>query len=154
MTHAGGGGAASEAPPPVLPRWPLRTPAVLSVAGPHAIPVSTAVRAGDDRIVFALGGRRETLRRLRADPRAALTVLADGLAFSASGRVAVIRERLDASSGVAALELRVERVHDHLADGRTELLAPARWRWREERAAGYDRAILAELEALAARADR
>ena len=136
--------------PAPLPRWPLRTPAVLSVAGPHAIPVSTAVRAGDDRIVFALGGRRETLGRLRADRRAALTVLAEGLAFSALGAVAVLRDPLEASGGVVALELRVEHVKDHLADGRTEMLAPARWRWREDRAAGYDRAILAELERLAA----
>ena len=31
----------------MLPEWPEGTVAVLSTAGPHAIPVSTAVRAGD-----------------------------------------------------------------------------------------------------------
>lgn len=140
---------ASGDPRPVLPRWPLRTAATLAVAGPHAIPVSTAVRAGDDRILLALGGRRETLARLREDPRAALLVLAKGLAFTAHGRATVISEPLEASSGVVAVELRVDRVQDHLADGRTEMLAAARWRWHDERAAAYDRAILAELEALA-----
>ena len=51
-----------------FPTWPPGTPAILCVAGPHAIPVSSYVRAGDDRIVVALGSRRETLARLRADP--------------------------------------------------------------------------------------
>ena len=60
----------------MLPTWPPGTPAVLCVAGPHAIPVSSYVRAGDDRILLALGSRRETLARLRADPGAAFCVLA------------------------------------------------------------------------------
>ena len=58
---------------------------MLCAAGPHAIPVSTAVRAGDDRVLFALGREREILRRLRDDPRAALLVMGEGLAFTAHG---------------------------------------------------------------------
>ena len=78
-----------------LPHWPPGTAAVLCVAGPHAIPVSTAIRAGDDRLVFALGRRRDALARLREDPRAALCMLAEGLAFTAHGEISVLREELE-----------------------------------------------------------
>jgi len=40
-------------------------------------------------------------------------------------------------------------VQDHLADGRTEMLSGARWRWRDEGAAAADAMIQAELERLA-----
>jgi hypothetical protein len=136
--------------PQPLPEWRLRTPAVLCAAGPHAIPVSTGVRASGDRLLFALGGRRETLQRLREDPRAAYCLLGSDLAFTAYGRVRVVEEQLEVAP-VAALELRVERVQDHLTDGRTELLEPARWRWRDERAREKDREVLAALERLAGR---
>src|SRR5215212_8098978 len=97
-----------------LPRWERGTPAVVCVAGPHAIPVSTAVRAGGDRIVFALGRERETLRRLRDEPRAALLVMGAGLAFTAYGEARVLAEELEAADTVVAVELRVARVQDHL----------------------------------------
>lgn len=135
-----------------LPSWPEGTPAVLSVAGPRLIPVSTAVRAGDARILFALGGRRETLARLRRDATCALCVIADGVAFTAEGSAAVLLEEMRSNAGVAALELHAERLHDHLADGRTEIIAGARWRWREGADAERDRAIRAELAELAASA--
>ncbi|MBA2581289.1 MAG: hypothetical protein H0V03_10695 [Thermoleophilaceae bacterium] len=132
-----------------LPHWPPGTAAVLCVAGPHAIPVSTAIRAGDDRLVFALGRRRDALARLREDPRAALCMLAEGLAFTAHGEISVLREELERIP-LAALELRVERVQDHLADGRTDMLGAAGWRWRGERDAEADRIVHEELAALAA----
>jgi hypothetical protein len=128
-----------------LPRWERGTPGVLCVAGPHPIPVSTPVRAGDDRILLALGRRRETLRRLRDDPRAALLVMGDGLAFTAHGHAAVVAERLQAADSVVAVELRVDRVQDHLADGRTAMLQGARWRWCDERDGVAQDAIVAEL---------
>jgi len=117
------------------------------VAGPHAIPVSTAVRLGDDRLAFALGRRRETLERLRADPRVALSLLGTELAFTAYGSAAVVREPLEAAP-VVGVELRVDSVQDHLADGRTEMLDGARWRWLDPKAAGVDPAIVAELATL------
>jgi hypothetical protein len=135
-----------------LPRWERGTPAVLCVAGPHAIPVSTAVRLGDDRIALALARGRDTLGRLREDPRAALCLLGAGVAFTAQGRAAVIAEQLEAADTVVAVELRVERVQDHLADGRTEMLDGARWRWIDEEAAAKEPEIVAELERLARRA--
>ena len=127
-----------------LPHWRQGTPAVLCVAGPHAIPVSTAVRLGDHRLAFALGQRREALERLRADPRVALCLLGTELAFTAHGTAAVVREALEAAP-VVGVELSVEQVQDHLADGRTEMLDGARWRWLDPKAAGADPKIVAEL---------
>jgi hypothetical protein len=134
-----------------LPEWERGTPAVLCVAGPHPIPVSTVVRAGDDRVVFALGRRRETLKRLRADPAAALLVLGEGVAFTAHGAARVVAEQLEAADTIVAVELQVERVQDHLADGRTEMLDGAQWRWRTDELAQGDEATFAELEALSTR---
>jgi hypothetical protein len=132
-----------------LPTWERGTPGVLCAAGPHAIPISTAVRAGDDRLLLALGSGRETLRRLREDPRSAFCLLGRGVAFTAHGRAAVVAEELEAAATVAAVELRVERVQDHLADGRTELLDGARWRWLEDEMDEAEDAIVAELGRLA-----
>ena len=136
-----------------LPHWRQGTPAVLCVSGPHAIPISTAVRLADHRLAFALGRGRETLERLRAEPRAALCLLGTELAFTAHGTATVVREPLEAAP-VVGVELRVERVQDHLADGRTEMLDGARWRWLEPRAAGADPAIAAELASLACMDER
>jgi hypothetical protein len=131
-----------------LPEWPRGTPGVLCTNGPHAIPVSTAIRAGAGRVVFALGTRRETLAILREDPRAALCMLATGAAFTAYGDAHVIREELECAPNVAAIELTVEDVKDHLADSRTEMLDGAQWRWTDAQAAEEDPRIAAELASL------
>jgi hypothetical protein len=132
----------------MLPSWPAGTPALLCATGPHVIPVSSYTRAADDRILVALGSQRETLARLREDPRAAFCVLATGVAFTAHCRAAIVRESMDAAPGNAAVELRVERVQDHLADGRTAIHDGAPWRWLDEDAAALQPAILEELRAL------
>jgi len=129
-----------------LPEWERGTPAVLCVAGPHAMPISTSIRVDDRHIRFALGRERETLRRLREDGRVALLVMGKGLAFSAYGPAAVVAERLDVADTVVAVELTVERVQDHLADGRTEMVDGARWRWTDEQLAESEPKIWAELE--------
>jgi hypothetical protein len=131
-----------------LPAWERGTPGILCAPGPRAIPISTAVRTGDDRILFALARGRETLTVLREKPSAAFCVLGAGVAFTAHGVVSVVREQLEAAPTVAGLELRVERVQDHLADGRTELLDGARWRWRDESFARAEDEIVAELRRL------
>jgi hypothetical protein len=131
----------------MLPDWDQGVPAVLVAEGPHAIPISTAVRRGDARVVFALGRRREMLMRLRQHPNAALCLMARGVAFTAYGRATVLREQLE-SAPVAALELLVERVQDHLADGRTAMLDAARYEWRDAAAAADERRIVAELGAI------
>ena len=128
-----------------LPEWERGTPAVLCAAGPHPIPVTAFLRAGDDRVRLALGRDRETLRRLREDPAAALLLMGAGVAFTAHGRVRVIAEELEAADTVVAVELTVERLQDHLADGRTEMLDGARWRWCAQEHGDAEDAILAEL---------
>jgi hypothetical protein len=133
-----------------LPDWEPGTAAILSVHGPHAIPVSTATRVSGDRLLFALARRRDTLERLRAEPAAALTVVAEGLAFTAHGFAAVVREEMLAAPAVAALELRVRRIDDHLEGARTEILAAPAWRWTTDAAAEADAAVRAELSELAA----
>jgi hypothetical protein len=132
----------------ILPDWEQGTPAVLAVAGPHAIPVSTALRAGDRRVVLALGRRRDTLARLRDEPAVALCVMAAGAAFTAHGRATVIREELGTAPHVAAVAIAVETIQDHLEGSRTEMLGAVRWRWTEQEAIDDERRIVAELRAL------
>jgi hypothetical protein len=134
--------------PHELPEWERGTPAVLCVAGPHPIPVTTPVRRGPDRVLLALGRHRETLERLRVDPRVALIVIGKGVAFTAHSRAVVIADRLEATDTVVAVELIVERVQDHLADERTEMLDGARWRWCNEHDGEMEDRIVAELEGL------
>jgi len=135
----------------ILPEWPPGTAAVLSTAGrpPHAIPVSTAVRAGPRRILFALAGRRESLARLRDDPACSLTVLAAGdVAFTASGRASVVQDPMDVAEGVVAVALEVDAVRDH-ADPRFAIESGVRWRWTDPDAAERDGAIHEALRRLA-----
>jgi len=136
-----------------LPDWPPGTVAVLSTGGeaPHAIPVSTGVRAGPRALLFALALRRESLARLRADPRCALTLLAEGdLALTAHGRASVVEEPMAVADRVAALRLDVERIQDH-NQPRYVVEAGVRWRWTDPEADAQDARIRAALAALARR---
>jgi flavin reductase (DIM6/NTAB) family NADH-FMN oxidoreductase RutF len=128
-----------------LPHWPAGTVAVLSTGGgePHAIPVSTAVRRGPRSLAFALGLRRESLARLRSEPRCALTLLAAGnVAVTVLGRASVAGE----SGGVAIVHVHVERIQDH---GRDTFVIDdgVQWRWTDAEAERTDaevrRALLA-----------
>jgi nicotinamidase-related amidase len=131
-----------------LPVWSDGTVAVLSTIGGgriHAIPVSTALRAGPRRIVFALSRRRGSLERLRDDPRVALTLLGAGnVAITAHGAAAVVSESLAADEHVAAIALSVEHIADH-ASKDSLVLAGARWRWLDPGARAREARILDEL---------
>jgi hypothetical protein len=132
--------------PDTLPRWPPGTVTVLATAAgaPHAIPVSTAVRAGDHAVLFALAPRRVSLARLRTDPRCSLAILAEDIAVTAHGRATVVTEL----HGVIALRLDVERIQDH--DQPTFVMeAGVRWRWVDDDARERDARIRAWLEELA-----
>jgi hypothetical protein len=145
--------SAERADPVELPEWKPGTVAILSVCGgaPHAIPVSTALRAGPRRVLLALSRRRETLARLRDDPRAALTILAaHDVAITAHGTAEIVAEALEAVPAVAAVELTVELVQDH-GQPRFEIQAGVRWRWTDPEAARQDAEVRAALVALAAR---
>ena len=136
---------------PSLPDWPAGTVCLLATAGePHAIPVSTALRAGDREILLALGSRRGALERLRADPRVALAVLAAGdLAFTAHGLAAVAADPLEGIDGVVGVRIEVDRVSSH---GRPtfEIERGVAWSWTDEQARERDELVRAALLALSA----
>ena len=127
----------------MLPDWPEGTVAVLSTAGPHAIPVSTATRSGDATIHLALAHKRDSLARLREDPRCALTILAAGVAVTAYATATVVEE----NDRVAFLRLDVESVQDH--DQPTfELTDGVRWHWADAEAEAGDAEVRAALRRL------
>jgi Pyridoxamine 5'-phosphate oxidase len=129
----------------MLPDWPEGTVAVLSTAAgpPHAIPVSTAVRSGDATIHLALALRRESLARLRENPRCALTLLAPGVAVTAHAGAAVVEER----ERVALIRLDVDSVQDH-GQPTFEVEAGVRWRWTDAEAERADAELRSALRAL------
>ncbi len=134
-----------------LPQWTPGTVAVLATAGdpPHAIPVSTAMRAGPRRVLMALALRRGSLARLRRDPRAALTVLAAGdVAFTAHGRASVVQEPMAVADGVAAVALHVDDLQDH-GTPRYVVEDGVRWRWTDPEADARDAAIRNALREIA-----
>ena len=135
----------------MLPDWEPGTVAVLSVCAgdPHAIPISTAVRIGPRTLVFALALRRESLARLRRDPRCALTLIAAGdIAVTAHGRATIVEEPMAVSDRVAAVRIDVEAIQDH---GQDQFVIDdgVRWRWTDPAAEDRDRQIRAALSRLA-----
>ncbi len=137
----------------MLPDWPHGTVCVLATSAddaPHAIPVSTALRDGDRRILLALAASRGSLARLREQPRVALAVLAgDDVAFTAHGTAAVVADPLPGLDGVAGVAIDVEEVRGH---GRTTFVVDAgvAWRWTDPLARERDAAVRSALLAYAA----
>ncbi len=116
---------------------------------PHAIPVSTAVRGGDQRIVFALARSRGSYARLRVEPRCTLTLLSgEDVAFTAHGRARVLREALPGADTVAAVALDVDEVRPH-GDPRFAIDDGVRWHWTDPEAAARDTVVHDALAALA-----
>jgi hypothetical protein len=111
----------TDTPPlETLPDWPTRTIAVLATVedGPHAIPVSAPVRAGDRRILLSLHRSRGSLQRLRERPEVALAVLTAGnVAFTARGRAHVVQEPMPAAPDYAVVAIDVEEIDDHRQAG-------------------------------------
>jgi hypothetical protein len=130
--------------------WPPGTVLVLATVGedgPHAIPVSAGLGAGQSTVWLALAAGRRSLARLRADPRVAVLVLAGGdVALTAYGRAVVVSEAL--VEGVAGVRVDVERVADH---GRPTFVIEAgvSWRWIDDGAAARDAEVRAALARLA-----
>jgi hypothetical protein len=127
----------------VIPDWSPGTVAILSTAGPHAIPVSTAVPAGPGAVLLALGPSRGSLARLREDPRCALAVIAEGVAVTLRGRAAVVGE----AAGTVAVRLEVEAVDDH-AQPTFAIDAGVRWRWTDPDAERRDAEVREALRQL------
>jgi pyridoxamine 5'-phosphate oxidase-like protein len=126
----------------VIPDWPPGTVATLCTAGPHAIPVSTAMRAGPDTVLLALGPSRGSLARLREDPRCALAVIAAGQAFTLRGRATEIGE----AAGTVAVRLEVEAIDDH-SQSTFAIDAGVSWRWTDPEADRRDAEVRAALAA-------
>ena len=131
----------------MLPEWPDGTVATLSTGGgePHAIPVSTIVRADDRTVLFVLARSRESLTRLRADARCALTILAEAVSVTAIGSAEVLDAEI--SERVVALRMDVERVQDH-AQPTFEIHEGVRWRWTDAAAERADAALREALRKL------
>jgi hypothetical protein len=100
-----------------LPTWPTRTVGMLATTtpdGPHVIPVSAPLRAGDRQILLSLHRTRGSLARLREHPAVALLVLAgDNVAFTARGRASVVEEPMAVAPDYAAVVVEVDAVDDH-----------------------------------------
>jgi len=132
----------------MLTQWPPGTVLVLSTGGqgPHAIPVSAAVLAGPGRILIGLAEGRESLRRLRADPRVALAIMAENLVVTVYGSARELEGEL--TSGVIAVEVSIDRVQDH---GRPTFVIEAgvRWNWTDSDARGRDQQVRDALVRLA-----
>jgi hypothetical protein len=113
----GGASPGDHATFDALPEWPQRTVGLLATVdegGPHAIPISAPVRAGERRILLGLHRDRGSLARLRKDPRVALLVLTEGdVAFTAHGRARVVAEPLAGAPDYVAVEIAVDAVDDH-----------------------------------------
>jgi hypothetical protein len=136
-----------------LPDWAPGTVCVLSTGGgaPHAIPVSTAVRAGPRRVLLARATRRETLARLRREPRCALTVMAGGdVACTIHARAEIVEEALPGAESVAAVSLEVDDIQDHMQP-RFVIRKGVAWDWTDDDARASDAAVRGALAELARR---
>ncbi|MCW2995595.1 MAG: hypothetical protein JWQ18_3090, partial [Conexibacter sp.] len=131
-----------------LPDWEPGTAATLctvdDAGAPHAIPVSTALRAGPETIVLGLAARRASLAFLRARPPVALSGMGKDLAFTAPGTATIADEDV---AGVVAVRVSVTEVHDHRRPA-FALEAPVAWRWTDDEAAARDAAVRAGLAEL------
>ena len=139
----------SASVPGVLPDWPAGTVAILATAGPapHAIPVSTALRAGPRTILLALAAGRGSLARLRADPSVAVAIVAGGdVALTAYGKAEPLQEPMP--EGVVAVRVAVERIQDHRRPAFV-IEAGVRWRWTEAREQERDAQVRTALELIA-----
>jgi tellurite resistance protein len=136
--------------PSPLPDWPPGTVAILVTAGvsPHAIPVSALLRCDEHRVLIGLGDRRESLRRLRDDPRVTLVVVARAVAVSIDGSARVLPD--DLVEGVVVVVVEVTGVQDH-ARASFELEAGVRWRWTDAAARDRDAEVRAALQRAAER---
>jgi hypothetical protein len=132
---------------PGLSDWSPGTVAVLTTLGadgPHAIPVSTTLRAGPQTVLLALGPSRGSLARLREDPRCAVTILAEGTAITLRGRATEIGE----AAGTVAVRFDVEHVDDH-AQPTFVIEAGVQWRWTDPDAERRDAEVRAALSQFA-----
>jgi hypothetical protein len=101
------------------------------------------VAAGPDAVLLALGPRRGSLARLRADSRCALAVIAGGAAVTLRGRAEIVGD----AAGTVAVRMAVETVDDH--DQPTFAIhAGVRWEWTDAGARERDAKVREALQRL------
>lgn len=133
-----------------LPTWPEGTACVLATGGgaPHAIPVSTVLRAGDHGLVLGLSKRRESLQRLKDSPQVAVCLMAaGGIALTADGTATVLVDGLDEAPGMVAVKVDVTTIHDHMNDD-FAIDDGVQWRWTDAEADARDTTARAQLRKL------
>jgi len=130
---------------PELPHWPPGTVAILATGAgaPHAIPVSTIVRAGPRTVLLALAHRRESLARLREEPRCALAIIAADLAITVHGHAEVVND----FGRVVAVRVDVDEIQDH-ARPEFAIHRGVDWEWTDADAQRADDEVRAALQAL------
>jgi hypothetical protein len=102
-------------------------------------------------VLLALAARRETLARLRREPRCALTVMAAGdVACTIYARAEIVEESLPGAEGVAAVSLAVDEIQDHMQP-RFTITAAVAWDWTDDDARAGDAAVRGALVELARR---
>lgn len=137
----------------VLPHWPTGTVALLATTAPDGaprpIPVSTAIRASDTRVLLALGLRRTALQAVRDRPPCSLALLAAGnVAVTLHGRGSVIAEAPAGAEGIAVVAVDVHEIQDHTTD-RFVIADGVQWSWIDEDARARDAAVRAVLQSFA-----
>ncbi len=95
-------------------------------------------------VLLALAHRRESLNRLRSEPRCALAIVAGGFAVTAHATATILRDLDDA---VVAVRLDVEEIQDH-GQPTFAIEAGVRWRWLDDEARARDARIRAALREL------
>jgi hypothetical protein len=137
----------------VLPQWPAGTVAFLATTGPDGaprpIPVSTALRASDTRVLMALGRRRTALQAVRERPACSLALLAAGnVGVTLHGIGSVVAEGPEGAEGIAVVALDVHEVQDHTTE-RFVIADGVQWSWTDEDARARDAAVRAVLQSFA-----
>ena len=100
-------------------------------------------------VLIALALRRESLARLREEPRCALTIMGAGnIALTAHATASIVQDPMEVSDKVAAVCLDVEEIQDH-TQPRFAIESSVKWRWCELEARERDAAIRAALTELA-----
>ncbi|HEX2504419.1 MAG TPA: pyridoxamine 5'-phosphate oxidase family protein [Miltoncostaeaceae bacterium] len=138
---------AAEPTIPELPEGIVAVLATVGPAGPVAIPVSALVADGPRRLLFALAATRGSTTRLRADPRAALSLNGPRLSLCVEGAARIAADPLPGAEFMVAFRLEAQRIRDARGPA-TEVDEGIRWRWTAADAADRHAAVMAALRAL------
>jgi len=127
--------------------------ATVGAAGPVPIPVSAIRRVDAGRLLVALGRRRATLTRLRAEPRVGLSLSGPAFSMTAVGRARVLADPLPGAEHVVAVLVEISEAWD-ARGAATEVDAGIAWRWTTPDAADRHALVLDALARVSAPDER